>query len=288
MRYYFRFLLIPLAFGAVAFLPMATRDETLSASEILLVLSFQNALLFPDAIPESLLRYLPFLLFQIVFGTMIYRRFCTASVYFFSRKTMRVKWFLPECGKLFLYALLYVFILVGASAGIVAVFGHLQFDSAFLPLFVYYLLIYALFLLFTTLGVNVLSILFTGSTAFLIVEGICLLNIAVYSILEPVSRKAAGYETPAFVRPGEVEPNFLSDWIWVIRPNFIANLNLYIHNKGFGVSQELIDRYGLDFNLNWSVLYFFILSVGVAIFGCLVIQKHSFIEANQETGGTMS
>ena len=193
MKYYFRFLIVPLLLGAVSFLLYAARLPEVPATTVLLNTAFQNTHLMPDDIPEILTRFLPLLLFQIFYGTMIYRHFCTASIYYFSRKTKRVRWFLPECGILFLYALAYSAVLLFSGIGIVAAFGKLRWDPGFLPLMVYYLLIYSLFLFFTTLAINILSILVTGSAAFIIVEAVNLICIAVYSVLDPVSKKAAGY-----------------------------------------------------------------------------------------------
>ena len=288
MKYYLRFLIVALFIGAVTFLLYGSNMPEVPATLVILDGSFQKARMWPDSLPELLVHYLPLLLFQIFYGTMIYRHFCTASVYYFSRKTNRVQWFLPECGMLLLYALAYTAVLLGSGFGIVAAFGKFQWNEGALPLLVYYLVLHALFLFFTTLAVNVLSILLTGNAAFLIVEAVCLVNVAIYSVLEPISRNAAGYEPPAFVTPGYVEPNFLSDWIWAIRPNFIANLNLALHNKGAGVPEGLINLKDLDFGLNGSVVYFLALSVLVLLAGCVIVAKHSFIESNKETGGVFS
>ena len=288
MKYYLRFLIVPLLLGSVTFVLWGVRYRDLGATFVLLETAFQRVPLDPEGITELLPRYLPLLLFQIFYGTMIYRHFCTASVYFFSRKTNRVKWFLPECAKLWFYAIAYSAVLLFSAIGTVAAIGGLTWDAGFWPLCIYYLLITSLFLFFTTLAVNVLSILFTGSTAFLIVEAACLLNLAVYSVLEPISRKAAGYEPPAYVTPDYVEPNFLKDWMWAIRPNFIANLNLSLHSHGIGVPEGLINAKNLDFGLNGSVVYFLVLSAVVLAAGCLIVAKHSFIESNKETGGVFS
>ena len=288
MKYYLRFLIVPLILGVVTFISWGANVPGLPATFVLLGTAFRDAELQPSGIPNTILSYLPLLLFQIFYGTMIYRHFCTASVYYFSRKTNRVKWFLPECGKLLLYAVIYTAVLLFSAVGIVAAFGSMQWNQGFWALCIYYLVIWSFFLFFTTLAVNVLSILLTGSAAFLIVEAACFLNVLVYSVLDPISRKAAGYEPPAFLRPGEEIPSFLGDFIWAIRPNFIANLNLSLHSHGIGVPEGLINAKNLDFGLNGSVVYFLVLSAVVLAAGCLIVAKHSFIESNKETGGVFS
>ena len=287
MKYYLRFLIVPLILGAVNFVLYVSALPEISTTQILLDTAFQKASMMPNALPELLKRYLPLLLFQIFYGTMIYRHFCTASVYYFSRKTKRVQWFLPECGMLFGYAVAYSAVLLFSGIGIIAAFGKLRWDPGFVPLLIYYLVTCSLFLFFTTLAINVLSILLTGNASFLIVEGACVLNIAVYSILYPISMEAAGYEAPPVERPGYEPPNFLKDWMWAIRPNLIANLNLSLHDKGIAIPTGIINTQGLEFGLNGSVFYFLILSIMVTLGGCLVIRKHSFIQANQETGGSL-
>ena len=107
-------------------------------------------------------------------------------------------------------------------------------------------------------------------------------------MLDPVSKKAAGYVAPSYVTPDYVEPNFLKDWMWAIRPNYIANLNLSLHSHGIGVPEGLINAKNLDFGLNGSVVYFLVLSAVVLAAGCLIVAKHSFIESNKETGGVFS
>ena len=96
MKYYFRFLIVPLLLGTVSFLLYAARLPEVPATTVLLNTAFQNTHLMPDDIPEILTRFLPLLLFQIFYGTMIYRHFCTASIYYFSRKTKRVPWRIPR------------------------------------------------------------------------------------------------------------------------------------------------------------------------------------------------
>ena len=143
MKRYFRFLLFPFALGVINHLLSASRAEgVIPASHIILADTFQQASLDLSDLPEILIRFLPLLLFQILYGTMIYRHFCTASVYFFSRKTNRIQWFLPECGKLFLHAMLYSAVLVLSGLGTVAVFGKLNWDEGALPLLAYFLIIY--------------------------------------------------------------------------------------------------------------------------------------------------
>ena len=119
MKYYLRFLIVPLLLGSVTFVLWGVRYRDLGATFVLLETAFQRVPLDPEGITELLPRYLPLLLFQIFYGTMIYRHFCTASVYFSSRKTNRVKWFLPECAKLWFYAIAYSAVLLFSAIGTV-------------------------------------------------------------------------------------------------------------------------------------------------------------------------
>lgn len=52
-------------------------------------------------------RMLPYLLFLFLFGTYIYKHFCTAGVYVFSRCENRLKWIAKEIAQLFGFCVLF-------------------------------------------------------------------------------------------------------------------------------------------------------------------------------------
>lgn len=61
------------------------------------------------------LRMIPTYVFEGCFGIYLYHRFCTASVYIFSRYTKRVRWYLKESFFLGVYAASFQSVLVGSA-----------------------------------------------------------------------------------------------------------------------------------------------------------------------------
>lgn len=270
MKYYMKFLLIAVAFGIIGVIGYMNSDSTTYLSDIILTWGFNSADYYMANILPIIEKYIPLILFQVIYGTYIYRRFCSASVYFFSRHCNRTIWFLKETLKVYLLGVAYLILLVLSGALFTSFFSSFKIDSVSIPLGIYYILIYSLFLLVTTLGINIFSILFTSDVAFVIVEGINLFAIAIFTIL--------GHY---FITQDEL----IDKYIWMIKGNPFSHLVLKLHSSKIESLNNIINEKGISFDLNFSVFYFFIVAILVIGFGCIVVNRHNFIESNKETGG---
>lgn len=129
------------------------------------------------------LRLTPFLLFQALAGISFYRHYCTASVYVFSRMPNRLRWYAKECSILALQTLLYHVLVLAVSIGCAAVRYDITHLAQGLPILVYHLLIWSLWTLIFTLGVNLLAIYVGSSTAFAALAGVQVACISLLMVL---------------------------------------------------------------------------------------------------------
>ena len=64
-----------------------------------------------------------------------------------------------------------------------------------------------------------------------------------------------------------------------------SHLILSWHSSNNEEIDNLINIYGIDFNLNFSVILLFIAAVIISFAGMIIIEKTDFILTNKETGG---
>ena len=242
--------------------------KSVSLSQIILSDTFNGVDFFPQYISMFTLQYMPLFFFQIFFATYIYKHFCSASVYFFSRNINRKKWFLGEVLKIYVNAVVYLVIICLTQTIVIKLFTKCTIDKDSIVIVLYYVLIYSLYLLVTTLAINIISIFFTGSVGFVSVQSIILLSISVF-----------------FVLGNYIKDNLITDKILVIiKGNIIANLIFPFHSSNIKKISDLINIKNIDFDLNFSIVYFFILSICIVVIGCVVVEKHEFITNSKEVG----
>lgn len=145
---------------SLAFINPYSGNTTLS--ELVLQLSGSRGE-FPlgTSLPELVslvMRMIPGYVFEIYFGTVLYRHFCTASIYVFSRYPKRLKWYFNELLTTGGIAFLYQSLLLVTVIFIATLRYQLQIDTAGIILLVYHLLLHMLWLYFITLCVNLLAI----------------------------------------------------------------------------------------------------------------------------------
>ena len=171
MKYYLRFLSAAAVCGVLCIWSMTRYMETAEAGEIVRLLGMWHMDFYPGYVPDIMFWYAPLLFFHIFYGSYIYRHFCTASVYYFSRSSRRIPWFLREAGVLYLFSLSYVLLLLIAGMITACLTVPTHFDRASLLLGGYYLLIYSLFNFAVTLTINLVSIVLGSNLGFALSEG---------------------------------------------------------------------------------------------------------------------
>ncbi len=270
MKHYAKFLLVAFFTGFFCVINCAKNGTIKELSDIILLFGFYNVNYYPQYIMEITYWFIPLLLFQIIYGTYIYRHFCCASIYFFSRCCNRTVWFLKEMLVLYLFAVVYLFVLIFSGFMAANLFTPVKIGQVSILLLGYYLLIHSLFLLFTTLLINILAILFTSNVSFMIVEGISLFGVAAFCLM-------GNY----FVTQDE----FLPQYTWMLKLNPIAHLIFSVHGSSIERLNCLINVNGISFDLNLSVFVYLAGIVIVMISGCFIVNYHDFLNVNQEIGG---
>ena len=167
-----KLLLIGVLCGGLSGLSSFPEEGDVSLAMIVNVLSFGEFNIDTTYIYFFLIRYFPFLLFQALWGVYIYRHFCTASVYFFTRVENRKKWYLGETGKLFLYVFFYLLVLVISYSFCIGWNHRLIIDMKGIVLLLYFLINQTLWLFSMTLFINLLSICWGSSNGFLTIAGL--------------------------------------------------------------------------------------------------------------------
>lgn len=288
MKYYLKFLGIAMLFGVlktVSFLNGAlyysvVRDGSVSLTYLVVSFGLGAPGFQTTSLLNMTLDMLPLFLFQLLFGTFLYHHFCTASVYFFSRQPKRIGWFLGQAKNLFISAFLYTLTMITTGICTTALLYPIRWDRASILLLAYYLIIYTLWLFGTSLTINLVAIKVGSDVSYGMVGGLQLMLVS--SLL---------FWENAFSSE-EVSQAIRSERLLQLNP--ISHLVLGWHSSFLSDVDGAIDQFQLDvtfasfqidFDLNCSVLLFFLLSAVLLLVGCRIIQTQELIVNNMETGG---
>ena len=128
MRKYRKVLLLGCLCGILCVFSDMVNMEEVSLSQIILRTTFSQTWYHAGFIMSIMKMFIPLLLFQILCGSMIYRYFCCASVYYFTRNASRIKWFLLECAKLYLTCLSFLIIMILTGTAALLLVGKVTID----------------------------------------------------------------------------------------------------------------------------------------------------------------
>ena len=278
MKVYGKYLLIALAGGIFNCLILVLNSkESYPSSYVVLSFGLSALELYSGSIGSFFSWYFPFLLFQVLWGTYLYRHFCSASVYYFSRCGNRVRWFLKEAGKLYSFTVLYLSILLGSGLLVMQVTGKLYWDAVTLPLLLYYFELESAWLFRLTLLVNVLAIKLSSSGGFILVGGFQLLCVGAFAMWHGGGKDMdATVEQAAFMEQAQR-----------MRFNPISHIILGWHSSKNSVLDSYVHQLGITFDFSWSVLLLLLLAVISLLVGCFIVKRQEFIIINRETGGSI-
>lgn len=236
----------------------------------ILQLSGSRGIFFFDVTLTELLQFaqrlVPCLVFQAFVGIRFYRHYCVASVYVFSRIPNRTAWYLRQVGSIVLWAAVYQLLVLGSALAVAAARFTLIPDKFWVRVFAFHFLIYFLWLVFTTLAVNLLAICKGSGGAFLWVAGLQAAFITVFSVLGRLSKL----------------PKLQS---LLIRLDPVSCLVLSWHTaKDAELSAILGSPYSGIYPAH-SIIYVSVLCLLVAIVGGVVVARHDLLVSNTETGG---
>lgn len=214
------------------------------------------------------MRMFPTFIFELYAGIMLYRHFCTASIYVFSRYPHRVKWYIGEVCHLGSTVCVFNILLLVVAFLITAGRYELQIDHAGIVLTAYHFLIHSLWVYIMALSVNLLAMHLGSSTAYAAVVSLQLVCIVLLNLMDLLVRYFDGkfsYE------------DFL---IW----NPIAYLVLGWHNSNAEMTDQVLASSYMQIGLDHSLMIFFLVGVIVTLAGALIIKKHDLLVSDLETG----
>ena len=210
---------------------------------------------------------LPFFLYQFYGGIQLYRQFCVASVYIFSRTTNRMKWYFTELWELCKGLFVLQVFLQGTTILVALLRWEVVWTGDGWLLLGVHVLLFTLWTLTMALGVNLLALIWGSSTGFLVVFAIqagMLAALCTGSKLELAD--------PALARLLFLDP--------------ISRLVLGWQSSGiFELEGMLPAQYGHVLTLSGSLLLLVLILVAVVVLGLIVIQKKDILVSNLETGG---
>lgn len=268
MKSYMKLLLLAAICGVMNIYGGILDHTSINLSGIIYAMGFGGISFLPAGISDVMYWYVPLLLFHIFYGTFLYRHFCSASVYYFSRTGNRMRWYIGETFRLFCLCILYLVVMSFSGIAVVSCFLKLEYGTESFYLLFYYLLLFSLFLFVSTLAINVLSVLWNNTIAFCVVEGIYTLGIAVYLCM------------------GQwMDSRYLREHMAWLRWNPFAHLVFCVHSSKISGVNQIINEYKFVFDLEESVFVYFIAAVIVIVLGGIIIKKHDFIMLNKETEG---
>ncbi len=264
-------LVIALAWGVIQTLPYLSVNHELMFSDIILWFGFVDTEIILVYIIDLSLNFLPFFLFQIVFGTYVYRRFCSASVYYFSRCPNRVSWFLKESGKLYFFSFIYPLVMVLTATLLITAIGQFSYDQGAFMLLLYYVVIHSLWLFITALLVNIIAIKLDSSHGFIIIVVVQMASIGLLLLWENV--------WPLVNTPNQALHVFL------LKFNPVARLILPWQSSSIAMVNDKLNQFNIDFNLNESALVFLISALVVIGIGSYIVRRQEWVDSNTESGG---
>ena len=225
---------------------------------------FALGLSLPELLSFSM-RNIPCFLFEMYVGVRLYRHFCTASVYVFSREPNRIFWYAKECGWILLEVVLYQSIILISAIWTAFYRYDVIWDPAGFALVIIHVGLYSLWLFSMTLWVNMFSILCGSEVAFAITIGGQTVLIALLPLLRIFENNF-----PAFTIAMNVNPiaHLVLGW----QSTSVNWLNQAIHSS-------------TNVLLSVSLIYMASIALLTATACGHIVKNKDFIVADSEFGG---
>lgn len=253
MRYYIKLLIVAVVCGIMGTVAHANFVDEATVSYILGYHSLNGIDTNMAAVTDIPYAFMVYIFFQIFFGVYIYKHFCTASIYYFSRNTKRTLWYIKQLGQVMLYCVLYLLILQLSAILSGICVTHVVYDVGMWKNLIYYLVIYSLYLFASTVMINILSIRFNNIVGFVVVELINAYSWVTFGMVgQYISETRGG--------------NYLTTLI--MRYNIFSYLV-------FGIQESTMDYVT-------CILVNLVLAIVVALLGIFVVNKYEFVENGKE------
>lgn len=263
-------MIVSFVFGIIGILGLHTVNSEVHFSDIIVALIFGKAEINMASQIRMMILSIPIVIFQILYGNHIYCRYCTASVYYFTRYKNRVKWYLGECCKLYIKSLMYVISFLIGSISCCMAMGKVNSDNAFFVLIMQFIFIFSLWLFVSTLAINLVSIIKSSYFAVALVCTMQSLAIIQLSIFDKTLSIDSG--------------NKLN--IILFKTNPIAHLILFWHSSKNEYVNLFVNGLGIPFSFTSTYIYFGVVGIIMVFLGVLLVKKKDIIVINQEVGGS--
>lgn len=170
MRTYVKLLVVAVICGIMGTVAHASFVDECTILYILGYASLNGSHANMAAVTDIPYAFMVYIFFQIFFGVYIYRHFCTASIYYFSRNSKRTSWYIKQLGQVMLFCVMYLLVIQLSAIISGMCVTRVVYDAEMWKILAYYLVIYSLYLFASTVMINVLSIRFNNIVGFVVVE----------------------------------------------------------------------------------------------------------------------
>lgn len=260
---------IALLFGCLNTLELA-RNELIPASKVIINASFGYFEISDVAILDFAIKMLPFVLFQFLAGVEIYRHFCVASAYYFSRCNDRLRWGLREIGNVAFMAALFSIAYLCSGLILARGIGKLVLDEGAVCILAWQFLVLTIWLTISAILINAIAIMSNSQVSFVAVMCVQVLLIVCFCFF--------GENAVFSIYSQEnIEKNAM-----MLKFNPLSHLVLAWHSSKNEAVDAIIHFNYFEFSVWESLIYLLFLLVIVSIFVLMVIRKVQFISEKQE------
>lgn len=241
--------------------------HTISLAELVLQLSGSRGNIPMDFSMNELLlltmRMVPDYLMEMYLGTMLYKHFCTASVYVFSRYPKRVKWYFREACFISLRVLLYQVILISAVVLMSSYRVRVIYDMTGIVLLLYHCVLKYIWILCVVVCINLLAIFWGSDRAFLTITG---LQIFLISTLGAV---------------GHLEKEVRGRWLWW---NPMARMVIGWQDSCLSLLEGALNPPFSGLKMEDSIILLAAQCMIILIIGAISINRYDLLWSNAEEG----
>jgi hypothetical protein len=270
---YIKYIVIGLLMGIFFSCIHVLNCDSITFSELILKIAFSEYVLTPNNasyFDKVSLCLFPLIIFQVIGGMEIYRHYCIASVYYFSRCVNRIKWYFKEIYCLLLYDLVYLLSYILGHTILSSFFYDIKYDLPSIKLMLYFLIIYTLWNFIFSLLINIAALFVRSNGGFAFSIGIQMFFVSLHIAFQ---------EKLYLIHDNDSTAELL------IKLIPFSHLMLSWHSSRDKAINEYINIYNIPFDLNYSVICLLVPSILIVVIGALIIKKIDFICSNKETGG---
>lgn len=272
-RQFGKLLLVGILCGAGSGISFFSEMGEVSLNDIIKYLAFGEFEIGKGYVIFFLKQYFPYLIFQAIWGTYLYQRFCTGSIYYFSRMESRSSWYWKEADKLFLMVGVFLIAYLAATTMVIGVKYEVLFEQLNIWFIIFYFATQVMWLYTMTLLVNIFSISWGSSRGYLIVASVVFISLSYFVLFEDILDFT-------------IQENMLLKSI-LLKFNPLSHIVLKWHSCGIEAVNMQLRALGIDFSIGNSVILLLVGAILSTRFGKHVIEKQEFIVLNRETGGTL-